>query len=130
VRSGGPSGSESPVPSRSPSAPSTTDGLELLVLGDERPVAVLPAGHRLAARSSLAMADLRSLPEFSDVLPHEPLDAIVDRVARLVLAWPAGQARALRAELIRMAQGLAQRDRLAPVVQGAGAGAPSAAPRE
>jgi DNA-binding transcriptional LysR family regulator len=141
-------------------ATSTVTGLELLELGDERPVAALAAGHPLAARSSLAMADLRSLPEFSDALPHEPLDAIVDRVARgllvlvvgegvadrlgatvaavpvvdypvthLVLAWAADQAHAPRAELVRMAQGLT-RDRLAPVVQGAGAGAPSAAPRE
>ncbi len=131
-------------------ATSTTNGLELLELlelGDERPVAALPAGHRLAARSSLAMADLHSLPEFSDALPHEPLDVIVDRVARgllvvvvgegvadrlgaavtavpvvdypithLVLAWPADQAHAPRAELVRMAQGLALQDRLAPVV--------------
>jgi LysR family transcriptional regulator, benzoate and cis,cis-muconate-responsive activator of ben and cat genes len=140
-------------------ATSTTDGLELLVLEDERPVAVLPAGHRLTARSSLAMADLRSLPEFSDALPHEPLDAIVDRVARgllvvvvgegvtdrlgaavtavpvvdypithLVLAWPADQAHAPRAELVRMARVLARQGRLAPVVQGAGT--PGAAPRE
>jgi DNA-binding transcriptional LysR family regulator len=117
---------------------SATDGLELRVLGDERPVAALPAGHRLAARSSLAMADLHSLPEFSDALPNEPFDAIVDRVARgllvvvvgegvadrlgaavtavpvvdypithLVLAWPAGQAHAPLAELVRMARGLA-----------------------
>jgi LysR family transcriptional regulator, benzoate and cis,cis-muconate-responsive activator of ben and cat genes len=116
-------------------ATSTTNGLELLELGDERPVAALPIGHRLAARSSLALADLRSLPEFSDALPHEPLDAIVDRVARgllvvvvgegvadrlgasvvavpvvdypithLVLAWPADQAHAARAELVRMVQ--------------------------
>ena len=138
---------------------STTSGLELLELGDERPVAALPAGHRLAARSSLAMADLHSLPEFSDALPNEPLDAIVDRVARgllvvvvgegvtdrlgaavtavpvvdypithLVLAWPADQAHAPRAELVRMAQELALQGRLVPVAQGAGA--PSAAPRE
>ena len=137
-------------------ATSTTDGLELLELGDERPMAVLPAGHRLAARSSLAMADLHSLPGFSDALPHEPLDVIVDRVARgllvvvvgegvadrlgaavtavpvvdypithLVLAWPADQAHAPGAELVRMAQGLALQGRLAPVGQ-AGA-APSAA---
>jgi len=140
-------------------ATSTTNGLELLELGDERPVAALPAGHRLAARSSLAMADLHSLPGFSDALPHEPLDAIVDRVARgllvvvvgegvadrlgaavtavpvvdypvtrLVLAWAADQAHAPRAELVRMAQGLALQGRLAPVVQEAGA--QSAAPRE
>ena len=140
-------------------ATSTTDALELLELGDERPVAALPAGHRLAARSSLAMADLHSLPEFSDALPNEPLDAIVDRVARglmvvvvgegvtdrlgtavtavpvvdypithLVLAWAADQAHAPRAELVRMAQGLALQGRLAPVVQGAGG--PSAAPPE
>jgi LysR family transcriptional regulator, benzoate and cis,cis-muconate-responsive activator of ben and cat genes len=140
-------------------ATSTTNGLQLLELGDERPVAALPAGHRLAARSSLAMADLHSLPEFSDALPYESLDAIIDQVARgllvvvvgedvadrlgaavtavpvvdypithLVLAWPADQAHAPRAELVRIAQGLALQGRLAPVVQGAGA--PSAAPRE
>ena len=140
-------------------ATSTTDGLELLVLGDERPVAVLPAGHRLAARPALAMTDLHSLPEFSDALPNEPLDAIVDRVARsllvvvvgegvadrlgaavtivpvidypithLVLAWPAAQAHGLRAELIRMAEGLARQGRLAPGVRGAGAA--SASPPE
>jgi LysR family transcriptional regulator, benzoate and cis,cis-muconate-responsive activator of ben and cat genes len=140
-------------------ATTTTTGLELLELGDERPVAALPAGHRLAARPTLAMADLHSLPEFSDALPHEPLDAIVDRVARgllvvvvgegvadrlgaavtavpvvdypithLVLAWPAGQAHAPRAELVRMAQTLALQGRLAPVVQGAGI--PKAAPHE
>lgn len=70
---------------------STTNGLELLELGDERPVAALPAGHRLAARSSLAMADLHSLPEFSDALPNEPLDAIVDRVARGLLVVVVGE---------------------------------------
>jgi DNA-binding transcriptional LysR family regulator len=137
-------------------ATSTTDGLERLELGDERPVAALPAGHRLAARSSLAMADLHSLPGFSDELPNEPLDVIVDRVARgllvvvvgegvadrlgaavtaipvvdypithLVLAWPADQAHAPRAELVRIAQGLALQGRLAPV--GQAAVAPSAA---
>ena len=72
-------------------ATSTTHGLELLELGDERPVAALPAGHRLAARSSLAMADLHSLPEFSDALPNEPLDAIVDRVARGLLVVVVGE---------------------------------------
>jgi DNA-binding transcriptional LysR family regulator len=72
-------------------ATSTTDGLELLELGDERPVAALPAGHRLAARSSLAMSDLHSLPEFSDALPHEPLDAIADRVARGLLVVVVGE---------------------------------------
>jgi DNA-binding transcriptional LysR family regulator len=70
---------------------STTNGLELLELGDERPVAALPADHRLAARSSLAMADLHSLPEFSDALPNEPLDAIVDRVARGLLVVVVGE---------------------------------------
>jgi DNA-binding transcriptional LysR family regulator len=119
-------------------ATGTTDGLESLELGDERPVAALPACHPLAARSSLAMADQRSLPQFSDALPHEPLDAIADRVSRgllvvvvgegvadrlgaavtaipvvdyptthLVLAWPADQAHAPRAQLVRMARGLA-----------------------
>jgi len=68
-----------------------TNGLELVELYDERPVAVLPAGHRLAARSSLTMTDLHSLPEFTDTLPHEPLDAIVDRVARGLLAVVVGE---------------------------------------
>jgi hypothetical protein len=72
-------------------ATSTTNGLELLVLGDERPVAMLPEGHHLAARPSLAMADLHSLPEFSDALPNEPLDAIVDRVARGLLVVVVGE---------------------------------------
>jgi hypothetical protein len=49
-------------------------------------------------------------------------------ITHLVLAWPAGQAHAPRAELVRMAQGLALQGRLAPVIQGAGA--PSATPRE
>jgi len=124
-------------------ATSTIDGLELLELGDERPVAALPARHRLTARSSLAMADLYLLPEFSDALPNEPLDAIVDRVARgllvvvvgegvadrlgaavsavpvvdypithLVLAWPADQPHAPRAELVRTAQRLILTDLL------------------
>ena len=82
----------------------------------------------------------------SDALPTEPLDAIVDRVARgllvvvvgegvadrlggsvtpvpvvdypithLVLAWRANQAHAPRAELVRMARGLALQGRFAPV---------------
>jgi DNA-binding transcriptional LysR family regulator len=70
---------------------STVTGLELLELGDERPVAALAAGHLLATRSSLAMADLRSLPEFADALPLEPLDAIVDRVARGLLVVVVGE---------------------------------------
>jgi DNA-binding transcriptional LysR family regulator len=138
---------------------STTDGLDLLQLGDERPVAALPAGHRLAARSSLAMADLRGLPGFSDALPYEPLDVIVDRVARgllvvvvgegvadrlgaavtavpvvdypithLVLAWPAEQAHAPRAELVRTAQGLAIQ--AVSNLSSTGAEAPGAAPRD
>jgi hypothetical protein len=37
------------------------------------------------------MADLRSLPEFSDALPNEPLDAIVDRVARSLLVIVVGE---------------------------------------
>ena len=72
-------------------ATGATDGLDMLVLGDERPVAALPAGHRLAARSSLAMSDLHRLPEFSDALPTEPLDAIVDRVARGLLVVVVGE---------------------------------------
>ena len=70
---------------------STTNGLELLQLGDERPVAALPVNHPLAARPSLATAELRSLPEYSDTLPNEPLDAIVDRVARGLLVVVVGE---------------------------------------
>jgi LysR family transcriptional regulator, benzoate and cis,cis-muconate-responsive activator of ben and cat genes len=72
-------------------ATSTTEGLELFEVGDERPVAALPAGHRFATRSTLTMADLRSLPEFSDALPNEPLDAIVDQVARGLLVIVVGE---------------------------------------
>jgi DNA-binding transcriptional LysR family regulator len=83
-------------------ATSSTDGLELLELGDERPIAALPAGHPLAGRSTLAMADLRRLAEFSDALPNEPLDAIVDRVARglLVIVVGEGVADRLGADVI------------------------------
>ena len=140
-------------------ATSTASGLELLELGDERPVAALPAGHRLSARSSLAMADLRSLPEFSDALPHEPLDAIVDRVARglLVVVIGEGMADRLGAAVTAVPvvdypitrlvlawpadQAHAARDELVRMAKGLtlqsdlapaaqGAGGPSAAPRE
>jgi DNA-binding transcriptional LysR family regulator len=69
----------------------TGGGLDRLELGEERPVVALPAGHRVAGRSTLAMADIRSLPEFSDTLPNEPLDAIVDRVARGLLVIVVGE---------------------------------------
>ena len=133
-------------------ATSTADGLELLELGDEPTRGRAPAGHRLAARSSLAMADLHSLPGFSDALPHQPLDATVEsggprpaggsgRLKAWPIGWappslpspssttrspascwrPADQVHAPRAELVRIAQGLALQGRLAPVGQAAAA---------
>jgi DNA-binding transcriptional LysR family regulator len=64
-----------------------TPGLELIELGPERPVVVLPAGHPLADRPFLALAEVAALPGYEAQLPNEPLDVMVDRVAlgRLVV---------------------------------------------
>src|SRR6201999_3773169 len=72
-------------------ATSTTNGLELLELGDERPVAALPAAPRRSARSWRARAALSPLPASSGALPQEPLDAIADRVARGLLVVVVGE---------------------------------------
>jgi DNA-binding transcriptional LysR family regulator len=55
--------------------------LDFIELGVERPVALVPVGHRLAARSSLTIAELGELDTFTAEIPHEALDVIVDRVA-------------------------------------------------
>jgi DNA-binding transcriptional LysR family regulator len=61
--------------------------LESLEAGVERPVALLPAGHHLARRSTLTTADLAELDTFAARAPLEGLDSIMDSVAlgRLVV---------------------------------------------
>ncbi|MCX4905845.1 LysR family transcriptional regulator [Streptomyces sp. NBC_00878] len=64
-----------------------TPGLELMELGLERPVVLLPVGHPLADRPFLTLAEVEALPGYEAQLPNEALDAMVDRVAlgRLVV---------------------------------------------
>jgi hypothetical protein len=64
-----------------------TPGLELMELGPEEPVVLLPAGHVLAERPFLTLAEVEALPGYAAQLPNEPLDTMVDRVAlgRLVV---------------------------------------------
>jgi DNA-binding transcriptional LysR family regulator len=61
--------------------------LEVTELAQENPVALLPAGHALAARAAVTAAELRSEEFFAPLCPSMPLDEIVDRVAmgRLVV---------------------------------------------
>jgi DNA-binding transcriptional LysR family regulator len=58
-----------------------TPGLEMIELGPEEPVVLLPAGHPLADRPLLTLAEVEALPAFEAQLPNEGLDAMVDRVA-------------------------------------------------
>ncbi|MDX2548640.1 LysR family transcriptional regulator [Streptomyces sp. WI04-05B] len=62
-------------------------GLEVMELGLEEPVVLLPAGHPLADRPFLTLAEVEALPGYEAELPHEALDTMVDRVAlgRLVV---------------------------------------------
>ncbi|MER5224676.1 LysR family transcriptional regulator [Streptomyces flaveus] len=62
-------------------------GLELIELGPEEPVVLLPAGHPLAERPFLALTEVEALPGYAAQLPNEALDTMVDRVAlgRLVV---------------------------------------------
>ncbi|WP_406195539.1 LysR family transcriptional regulator [Streptomyces europaeiscabiei] len=62
-------------------------GLELMELGPEWPVVLLPAGHPLAERPFLTLTEVEALPGYEAELPNEALDAMVDRVAlgRLVV---------------------------------------------
>ncbi|MFG1687070.1 LysR family transcriptional regulator [Nonomuraea sp. NPDC049269] len=57
------------------------DGLDTVDLLDESPVALLPAGHPLAARGSLTARDVRADTEFREQPPRVGLDEIIDRVA-------------------------------------------------
>ncbi|MFM9455212.1 LysR family transcriptional regulator [Streptomyces europaeiscabiei] len=65
----------------------TTPGLELMELGVEEPVVLLPVGHPLADRPFLALPEVEALAGYEARLPHEALDIMVDRVAlgRLVI---------------------------------------------
>ncbi|MEH0626555.1 LysR family transcriptional regulator [Streptomyces stelliscabiei] len=56
-------------------------GLELMELGPEEPVVLLPAGHSLAERPFLTLAEVEALPGYEAELPNEALDVMVDRVA-------------------------------------------------
>lgn len=56
-------------------------GLELMELGPEEPVVLLPAGHSLAERPFLPLAEVEALPGYATHLPNEALDTMVDRVA-------------------------------------------------
>ncbi|WP_371573293.1 LysR family transcriptional regulator [Streptomyces sp. NBC_01314] len=62
-------------------------GLELMELGPEWPVVLLPAGHPLADRPFLTLTEVEALPGYEAQLPNEALDTMVDRVAlgRLVV---------------------------------------------
>ncbi|WP_329280554.1 LysR family transcriptional regulator [Streptomyces sp. NBC_01451] len=56
-------------------------GLELMELGPEEPVVLLPAGHPLAERPFLTLSEVEALPGYEAELPNEALDVMVDRVA-------------------------------------------------
>jgi len=56
-------------------------GLETMELGVEQPVVLLPAGHPLSDRPILTLTEVEALPGYQAHLPHEALDAMVDRVA-------------------------------------------------
>ncbi|WP_323185233.1 LysR family transcriptional regulator [Streptomyces sp. NBC_00140] len=58
-----------------------TPGLELMELGPEEPVVLLPADHVLAERPFLTLAEVEALPGYAAQLPNEALDIMVDRVA-------------------------------------------------
>ena len=62
-------------------------GLEVIELGLEQPVVLLPTGHPLADRPFLTLTEVEALPGYEARLPNEALDAMVDRVAlgRLVV---------------------------------------------
>ncbi|MFJ5303178.1 LysR family transcriptional regulator [Streptomyces sp. NPDC088350] len=57
------------------------DGLDTVDLLDEAPVALLPAGHRLADRASLTVLEVRDEPLFREHAPPVGLDEVIDRVA-------------------------------------------------
>jgi DNA-binding transcriptional LysR family regulator len=56
-------------------------GLETAELTEQKPVALLPADHPLAARPAITAADLARETAYRDDWPIESLDHVVDRVA-------------------------------------------------
>jgi DNA-binding transcriptional LysR family regulator len=69
-------------------------GLQTLAVTTERPIALLPAHHRLAADSHLSLARLRGETNFAEHCPALTLDEIVDNVAldRLIVVVGEGAA--------------------------------------
>ncbi len=63
------------------------DGLRTIPLAEERPVALVHAGHRLGSRAYLTIADLQAERTFSEQDPDVGLDEMIDLVAlrRLVV---------------------------------------------
>jgi DNA-binding transcriptional LysR family regulator len=72
------------------------DGLETAELAQENPVALLPAGHRLAARAAVTIADLQREEAFRLRCPSGTLDEIVDLVGLGRLVVIVGQSAAER----------------------------------
>ncbi|MGI5423900.1 LysR family transcriptional regulator [Streptomyces sp. CA-179760] len=58
-----------------------TPGLELIELGPEEPVVLLPASHPLAEHPFLTLTEVEALSGYEAQLPNEALDVMVDRVA-------------------------------------------------
>lgn len=56
-------------------------GLRTAELIKEEPVALLPAGHSLASRPAVTIAELRNLDTFAEQCPDSSLDQIIDLVA-------------------------------------------------
>lgn len=56
-------------------------GLRGVEVGEELPMLLLPAGHRLAGRAALAAADLVDEPGYRARCPEIGIDEIMDRVA-------------------------------------------------
>ncbi|MDX2706897.1 LysR family transcriptional regulator [Streptomyces sp. PA03-6a] len=71
-------------------------GLGTADVAEELPVALLPRGHRLAARGEVTTAELREDPAFREECPPVGLDEIVDRVALGRLVTVVGSAAADR----------------------------------
>jgi hypothetical protein len=69
-------------------------GLQTLDIATERPVALLPAQHPLAASRSLSLSRLRAEATFAEQCPALSLDEIIDSVAldRLIVIVGEGAA--------------------------------------
>jgi DNA-binding transcriptional LysR family regulator len=80
------------------------DDLRTADLIEESPVALLPAGHRLATRSAVTIADLRQTDCFSEQCPDSSLDEIIDLVAlrRLVVIVTESIAEKLGPEVVAL----------------------------